>query len=68
MRLALEDLLSVPDEAPEVDGQLYACLTTLANLIAQHPQVLLKLHTAGRSQRPDAQCHGGLHRLAAMSC
>lgn len=50
MRLALEDLLSVPDEAPEVDGQLHACLTALANLVAQHPQVLLKLYTADHSQ------------------
>ena len=43
MRLALEDLLRVPDEAPEVDGQLHARLTTLPNLVAQHPQILLQL-------------------------
>ena len=51
MRLALENLLSVPDEAPEVDGQLHACLAALADLVAQHPQVLLKLQTGGHPQR-----------------
>ena len=47
MWLALEDLLSVPDEAPEVDRQLHACLTALADLMAQYPQIFLKLHIVG---------------------
>lgn len=46
MRLAPEDLLSVPDEAPEVDRQLHARLTALANLMPQNPQVHLQLHTS----------------------
>ena len=50
MRLALEDLLSIPDESTEVDGQLHAGLTALADLVAQHPQIFLKLHTEGNSQ------------------
>ena len=43
MRPALEDLLRIPDEAPEVDWQLHPCLAALADLMPQDPQVLLQL-------------------------
>ena len=44
MRAALEDLLRVPDQAPEIDGQLHPRLPRAHHLVAQHAQVLLQLH------------------------
>ena len=63
MRLALEDLLGVPDEAPEVDRQLHARLTTLPDLVAQHPQILLQLRTPHMFS---AHAHPCQHWVCAM--
>ena len=51
MRLALEYLLRIPDEAPEIDRQLHPRLAALADLMPQDPQVLLQLQTHTRQLR-----------------
>ena len=43
VRLAVEDLLRVPDEALEVDRQLHAGLAAAQHLVPQHLQVVLDL-------------------------
>lgn len=43
MRLAVEHLLGIPDEPPEVHRQLHAHIPRAQHLLAQHAQILLQL-------------------------
>lgn len=44
MRVAVEHLLRVPDQALEVDGQLHAGIPCAHDLCAQRLQICFQLH------------------------
>ena len=78
VRLAVEHLLRVPDEALEVDRQLHARLAAAQHLVPQHLQVLLQLRapTAPRVTAPallpaanlHSRCAASLQRIVVVPC